>query len=68
MSADMPSESSHRPSHLFTLRLWTEDQTDEDPTWRGRLHCVTTDEIRYFQDWPSLIPLLLNMLREAEES
>ena len=63
----MPTEPNKRQSHLFTLRLWTEDMEDEEVEWRGRLHHVATDEVRYFRDWPSLIPMLLNMLRDAEK-
>lgn len=54
------------PSHLFTLRLWSEQDTDGRPIWRGRLHCVTTNDTRHFRDWSPLIPLLLAMLRDAE--
>lgn len=62
----MPTEPTNRQSHLFTLRLWTENLDEEEVEWRGRLHYVATDEVRYFSDWASLIPVLLNMLREAE--
>lgn len=62
----MPSDSSSRQSHLFTLRLWAEEIEDGQTEWRGRVHYVTTDEVRYFRDWPSLIPVLLSMLRDAE--
>lgn len=63
----MPTEPTNRQSHLFTLRLWTENLAEEEVEWRGRLHYVETDEVRYFSDWASLIPVLLNMLREAEK-
>ena len=62
----MTQEQSGRQNHLFTLRLWTEQLEEGESEWRGRVHCVGTDEVRYFRDWPSLIPLLLAMLREAE--
>jgi hypothetical protein len=62
----MPTEPTNRQSHLFTLRLWTENLDEDEVEWRGRLHYVETDEVRYFSDWASLIPVLLNMLREAQ--
>jgi hypothetical protein len=52
-------------SQLFILRLWSEPQTDGRVEWRGRLHYIQTNEVRYFRDWPALIPSLLMMLRQA---
>jgi hypothetical protein len=63
----MSSDSTNRQSHLFTLRLWAEEAEEGQTEWRGRVHYVTADEVRYFRDWPSLIPLLLAMLRDAEQ-
>lgn len=63
----MSSDSTNRQSHLFTLRLWAEEVEEGQTEWRGRVHYVTGDEVRYFRDWPSLIPLLLAMLRDAEQ-
>jgi hypothetical protein len=62
----MTAEQRGRQSHLFTLRLWAEALEEGQDEWRGRIHCVGTDEVRYFRDWPGLIPLLLAMLRDAE--
>ena len=33
--------------------------------WRGKLHHINANEVRYFQEWPALIPLLLTMLRTS---
>ncbi|MBX3000844.1 MAG: hypothetical protein KF893_20145 [Caldilineaceae bacterium] len=63
----MALDSTNRQSHLFTLRLWTEEVEEGQTEWRGRVHYVTSDEVRYFRDWPSLIPLLLAMLRDGEQ-
>jgi hypothetical protein len=63
----MSSNSPNRQSHLFTLRLWAEEVEEGQTEWRGRVHYVTSDEVRYFRDWPSLIPLLLAMLRDGEQ-
>jgi hypothetical protein len=62
----MTAEQRGRQSHLFTLRLWAGALEEGQNEWRGRVHCVGTDEVRYFRDWPGLIPLLLAMLRDAE--
>lgn len=54
------------PSHLFTLRLWPEDDENGQQIWRGKIYSVSTEDTRYFRDWPALIPLLLAMLQEME--
>ena len=57
-----------RREHLFTLRLWRENGGEGQREWRGRLYATETGRVRYFHDWSSLLPLLLAMLREAEEA
>lgn len=52
--------------HLFTLRLWREEDAEGQTTWRGRIHHTDTGNIRYFRGWPALIPLLLSMLRQTK--
>lgn len=61
----MPIDHTNRQEHLFTLRLWRE--AEGEPAWRGRIYDTTTGDIRYFREWASLIPLLLAMLRDAEQ-
>lgn len=53
-------------SQLFTLRLWAEEGPDGQREWRGKLRHVLTGDVRYFRDWPALIPVLLAMLRTLE--
>lgn len=53
-------------SQLFTLRLWPEANEDGRVIWRGKLHCVSTNDTRYFRDWPALLPLLISMLNEID--
>ena len=60
----MNSDPSSR-QHLFTLRLWREEDAEGQTIWRGRIHHTDTGHIRYFRGWPALIPLLLAMLRHA---
>ena len=62
MTQNLPS---HR-SHLFTLRLWAEEIGEGQTEWRGRVQHVTSGEVHYFRDWPSLIAHLLKMLPQAE--
>ena len=33
----MPSERLHAASHLFTVRLWSEDLGDDQVEWRGQV-------------------------------
>jgi len=63
----MSTTRTNRQERLFTLRLWTEEGTEDQQEWRGRLYDATTGDVRYFRDWASLIPVLLAMLREAEQ-
>jgi hypothetical protein len=63
----MPTERENRQERLFTLRLWTEEMAEDQHEWRGRIFDATTGDVRYFRDWASLIPLLLAMLRDAEQ-
>jgi len=57
-----------RESHLFTLRLWAEEDEQGGTLWRGKLCHVMSDQTRHFRDWPALIPLLLSMLPKDEPS
>ena len=53
-------------SHLFTLRLWGEEDEDGRIQWRGQINHVNNNDIRYFKEWSALIPLLLAMLRTPQ--
>ena len=48
----------HNHSHLYTLRLWTEDTEQGQVEWRGKVQHVPGGESRYFRDWPTLIAFL----------
>jgi hypothetical protein len=58
------NELNRQPQH-FILRLWPEILADDSVEWRGKLHHVQTNEIRYFRDWPALLPTLLAIMRQA---
>lgn len=66
----MDTELPQKRSHLFTMRIWyetgaAENEDEETGEWRGRIYLSTTDEIRHFREWASLIPTLLSMLKNA---
>lgn len=58
----MNSKPDTLPSHLFTLRLWTEGVGDDPAGWRGQVRHVLSGETRYFRDWPTLISHLDEMV------
>jgi hypothetical protein len=49
-------------SHLFTVRLWQEELGDGQIELRGKVQHVTSGEVRYFRDWPTLITFLQALL------
>lgn len=49
-------------SYLLALRVWQEDMGDGRKEWRGRLQNVTTNEVRYFYDWATLLSAIQEML------
>jgi hypothetical protein len=55
-----------RQSHLFTVRLWSEEIDEGQAEWRGKLQHIISGEIRYFRDWDGLIALLQTMLSQRE--
>ena len=55
-------------SHLFTLRIWDEQDEDGQIRWRGKLRHVPSDTTHYFRDWAALVPLLLSMLRQQSQA
>ena len=50
IGADRPAPSSH----VFVLRLWLEDLGNGQTDWRGKVQHVSSGEVRYFRDWPTL--------------
>jgi hypothetical protein len=64
MSMDKPDQ--HPRSHLFTVRVWQEEVGHDQTEWRGKVHLITTGNVRYFRGGEALAPLLLIMLSEVE--
>ncbi len=54
-------------SQLFTIRVWLAAEADGQTQWRGKLCHIPSGEIRYFNGWAALIPLMLDMLRRHNE-
>ena len=59
-------EQQQHSSYLFMLRLWREELGGDEIEWRGKVQHVTSSEVRYFRDWPTLIAFLLQMLSDSE--
>jgi len=49
-------------SHLFMVRLWQEELGNGQTELRGKVQHVSSGEVRYFRDWPTLIAFLLALL------
>lgn len=60
------SSDKNSLSQLFTLRVWRTEDDAGEVHLRGKLHHVNDDEIRYFDEWASLMPLLFSMLKSHE--
>ena len=61
--AGHPAQSSH----LFTLRLWSEDLGSGKTDWRGKIQHVNSGEARYFRDWPTLEAFVEGLLRRIDQ-
>ena len=57
-------EAGHR-SHLFTVRIWSEDLGDGRADWRGKVQHALSGETRYFRDCPSVVAFLLALVPPA---
>jgi hypothetical protein len=52
------------PSHLFTVRIWSEVSVEGTVTWRGKVQHVPNGAWRYFQTWAALTNFLQNQVEE----
>lgn len=50
---------------LFTLRVWQESLGQQRTEWRGEIKCLSSSEVRYFQDVHTLYAALQNLLRSS---
>jgi hypothetical protein len=58
----MEMERQQPLSHLFTVRLWQEELGNGQTEVRGKVQHVSSGEVRYFRDWPTLITFLQALL------
>jgi hypothetical protein len=52
-------------SHLFTVRLWTWPEADDQTEWRGKVTHVLSGETRYFREWRELMVFLCDALQSS---
>ena len=65
MTTSDESNSREAQRQLFTLRFWPEDLGDEHWEWRGKVHHVSTGEVRFFREWMTLKDFVEGLLQEA---
>ena len=58
----MSSEAGRDRSHLFMLRVWTEEAGAAATEWRGKVQSLPDGEAYYFRDWEGLRSHLQAML------
>lgn len=59
-----------RRTDLFLLRLWTEEEIGggpSEPVLRGRVQRIVDGESHQFDDWQSLVDVLLAMLNQGND-
>ncbi len=62
--ADRPTDSP--PSHLFTVRLWSQDLGDGRTEWRGKVQHVLSGETHYFRAWAELVERLASIVEQMD--
>jgi hypothetical protein len=58
-------EIQDKRSHLFILRIWSEELGDGHQEWRGKIQRSPDGSIQYFRDLPSLCAVVEAMLAQA---
>ena len=62
----MDSVQADYQSHLFTMRIWSEELGDGQTEWRGQVQHALSGETGYFREWPALIAWLLATLPQVD--
>ena len=62
----MDGPNTRPRSHLFTVRVWEEEIGPDVSELRGKVHLLTSGEVRYFRGWDALVPLLVTLLLELD--
>jgi hypothetical protein len=54
----MDERAQHNRSHLFTVRVWTEEPGQTPVAWRGKVQHVMSGAWCYFHGWTELADFL----------
>lgn len=55
-----------RRTHLFTLRVWSEEVGEQQREWRGRVQHLPGGEVRYVRGLSALVATLSELLSAQE--
>ena len=58
-------EIQDKRSHLFIMRIWSEELGDGQQEWRGKVQLSPTGTVQYFRGLRSLSALVESMLAQA---
>ena len=61
MAVKMEMSKEQNRSHLFLLRLWSEDDPDLPGEWSARIQHIFTGESHTFQACPQVVDVLLKL-------
>jgi len=69
----MEVTKGHSRSHLYLLRLWSEDESNIPGGWSARIQHVFSGETHTFQACPQIVDVLLKLSggeerRQGEEA
>ena len=56
----MPLHAGDVRSHLFMVRVWTEEVDVDQVEWRGKVQRVLSGETVYFRDWETMLAFLMD--------
>lgn len=56
----MASHTGETRSHLYMVRVWTEQIDEERVEWRGKVQRVLNGETIYFRDWETMLAFLMD--------
>ncbi len=59
-------DQQYRGTHLFTVKVWAEEVSEDHQEWRGKVQHVLSGEAHYFRDWPNLVSCLMTMLLDEK--
>jgi hypothetical protein len=62
----MEVNKEYSRSHLYLLRLWSEDESNLQGAWSARIQHVFSGETHTFQACPQIVDVLLKLARGEE--